>query len=90
MSTDANQLFETAVKSFADDMATNLTRHGFIGFTAVGSGVAPSCVLAVSGTPGVELFEKLMEIAPTLPEFHKMQAEAQRVAQEAAEQARKN
>ncbi len=90
MSTDANQLFETAVKSFADDMATNVTRHGFIGYTAVGSGIAPSCVLAVAGEPGVKLFEKLIEIAPTLPEFHEMINEANRLAKEAAEQAQKN
>lgn len=90
MSADANKLFEDAVKSFADDMATNLVSHGFIGYTAVGSGIAPSCVLAVAGAPGVKLFEKLMEIAPTLPEFQEMIEEANRLAAEAAAQAEKN
>lgn len=75
-------MFEEGVAKFVDEMAV-LSANGLIGMTGIGSRKAPCAALVVSGHPGVKLFEKLMEIAPTLPEYREMiesaEAESERI-----------
>ncbi|MCM2317559.1 MAG: hypothetical protein NDJ92_20605 [Thermoanaerobaculia bacterium] len=84
------EMFQDACANFADDVARNLAANGFIGFAAVGSNIAPVDVLVVAGHPGRTLFQKLVEIAPTLPEYQQMLDEVERLSQKIRAEAEGN
>lgn len=74
MSAEKNiaQMFEQGVVAFVKETAV-LADSGMIGMSAAGHGKAAA--LVVCGDGGIKLFEKLLEIAPTLKEYADMMEE---------------